>query len=61
VNAPLNWDESALYVREKLNEHTKKLDCIDRKLTDLRVAASKEGAKWGAIVSGIVALVSLLR
>ena len=33
-----------------------KIDCVDKKVSDLRVVVAHKGALWGAVTGGVMAL-----
>lgn len=41
----------------RLTRIENKMDCLDRKVTDLRIASAKNGAMWGVIAAAVVTMI----
>lgn len=49
-----------MHVLAELQRLSEKLDCVDKKVTDLRVDVAKTGGLWGAIAGLVVTAVGVL-
>lgn len=58
------WSRSELYVREKLDEHTSKLDHIEQKLVEMSndiVALKVKAGVWGLLGGAIPVAILLIK
>lgn len=54
------WSKSEMYVLAELQRLSRKLDCVDEKVTRLRVDVAKTGALWGALSAVVISAVGAL-
>lgn len=52
------WNEMQVHVLRELERIAAKVDVLDEKVTDLRVAVAQKGAMWGAI-TGLASAVAI--